>query len=493
MLPVYNSRELKAWDQFTINHQGIESIDLMERAAAVFVNWFIRKFQANCSVIIFCGNGNNGGDGLAIARMLISRSYRVWLVLVNVSDTNSADYQINYEKVKQSGASIIHKREELSELKDDIQNSVLIDAILGYGLNREVQGELMEWIQFINAYKKTTVSVDVPSGMFVDKMTHSECIHADYTFTFQNPKKCQLIAETGKFCGELIIGSIHLDSEFIKQNDADLNYLELNDIQDLYKPRNAFDWKNKFGHLLIVGGNRGMAGAIILSASAGLRCGCGLCSVYSEECNREIIQMTLPEAIYVQNADIDLSKYSSMVVGPGMGLEAEARERLQKILIAYEKPLVLDADALNCIAMENWQRNLKSNCILTPHVGEFDRLFGHCENGFVRLERAIDVCAEYKIHIVLKGKYTQVICPDKKVFFNSTGNPGLAKGGSGDVLSGMLGACLAQGYSIADACKMAVYLHGLSADIAIENSAEESVFPSDVINCISKAILRIKS
>jgi NAD(P)H-hydrate epimerase len=493
MLPIYNALQLKAWDQYTIRHQGVESIDLMERAATQFVDWFVEKFQNPYSVIIFCGNGNNGGDGLAIARMLYSRSYKVSVVLVNVSETDSRDYQINLEKLSSLGVSVIPSEEELNKLFEQNSNILLIDAILGYGLNREISGDVLKWIKFINASRKTIIAVDVPSGMFIDKMTHADCIHANYTLTFQNPKRCQLITDTGKFCGELIIRNIDLESKFVDQNVSDLNYLELIDIHLIFRPRNAFDWKNKFGHLLIAGGNRGMAGAAIFSATAALKSGCGLCSVYSEECNREIIQMTVPEVIYVGNLDIDLTKYSSLVVGPGMGLESEARERLQKILIEYKKPLVLDADALNCIALENWQRNLNANCILTPHVGEFDRLFGHSKDGFERLERAIEISAEYMIHIILKGKYTAVISPEKKVFFNSTGNPGLAKGGSGDVLSGVLGAYLAQGYSIIDACKIAVYLHGLSADIANESISEESMFPSDVIHCISKAIYRIKS
>ncbi len=491
MLPIYSSKELKFWDHFTMKTQAIDSIDLMERAAIQFVNWFIEKFQPNDLFLIFCGNGNNGGDGLAIARLLVSKLFRVKVVLVKVGEHNSPDYEINLSKVRALGIEQISSRHDLVQLFAQSTGLVIIDAILGYGLNRDLDDNLLNWIQFINESKHKVVAVDVPSGMFVDKITDSDCIHAQFTFTFQSPKLSQLIAETGKYCGELSIGNINLDSEFIKYNPPNLNYLEQNDISEIYSPRSLFNWKNKYGHLLIIGGNKGMAGAIILSANSSLRSGCGLCSIYSEESNREIIQISLPEAIFVQTNTLDLSKYSCLVAGPGMGLEMESKNKLYSILSSFNKPMVLDADALNIIAMENWQSSLNNNCIVTPHVGEFDRLFGPSSNGFERLKKAIEFSSQFKIHIILKGKFTAVISPDKKVFFNSTGNPGLAKGGSGDVLSGMLGSFLAQGYSILDACKLAVYIHGMAADIAKEKIAEESIFPSDVIKNISNAFLKI--
>lgn len=491
MLPIYTSNQLKSWDQQTIQREGIDSYDLMERAAKQFVNWFRNIYQNNQRIIVFCGNGNNGGDGLAIARLLHMSAYRVAVVLIKFAKDNSSEYTKNLTKIDSLNIEILNSKNQVNEIIHKSSNLVIIDAISGYGLNRTLDSEVLKWVQLINQSGCKINSVDVPSGMHVDKMTFDECIHADCTFSFQVPKLCHLIAETGRFCGIVKIGNIDLDPEFVKQNHTLHNYLELNDIKEIYKPRNPFDWKNKFGHLLIVGGNNGMVGAILLAATASLRSGCGLCSISAEELNREIIQISLPEAIYVPENKMDVTKYSSLLIGPGMGMENKSRDHLKHFLKNFDKPIVLDADALNIIAMEKWHASLNNNCILTPHVGEFDRLFGTCSNGFERLNKAMVVSSELGIHIILKGKNSAIISPDEGVYFNSTGNPGLAKGGSGDVLSGMLAAFLTQGYPVLEACKIAVYLHGLSADIAKEELAEESIFPSDIIHNISKAFKRI--
>lgn len=490
MLPVYNSSELKSWDQFTIEHQKIRSIDLMERAAVQFANWFTGKFTKEQTVIVFCGNGNNGGDGLAISRLLKLKNYNVHLVLIKVAQKNSTDFDINLGEIEKLDIGQFGTTQQVQDFLAQTDHAIIVDAILGYGLNRETSLELREWFRIINESGCLVTSVDIPSGLYADKPTPSICVHAKYTYTFQNPKLCHLIPDSGMYCGFLEIGSIGLASEFISQYPPALIYTEQIDIKMMYKARNPFDHKNKFGHLLMVGGSRGMAGAVILAAKAGLMTGSGLCSIYSEECNREIIQLSLPEAIYMEHYMED-PRYSCIVIGPGLGTSITSKERLSSLLLSDGSPIVLDADALNIIAKEMWLHRISKNCILTPHVGEFDRLFGKCTNGFERLEKAIQKSAELGIYIILKGKYTAIVCPDKKVYFNSTGNPGLAKGGSGDVLSGMLGSFLAQGYTRTEACIMAVYMHGLAADIATEHIAMESLMATEIIHNISNAFHKI--
>jgi hydroxyethylthiazole kinase-like uncharacterized protein yjeF len=492
LLPIYSSGQIKEWDNYTIQTRKISSHELMETAASQFVNWFVGSFDSTQPVLIFCGNGNNGGDGLAIARLLHVASFKVKVTLISLSEKSSVDYEKNLMLIENLDIEILNEILEVEQFCNKTSNLVLIDAIFGYGLNKEVNDNLLKWFDLINNSRLKIISVDIPSGMYADKMTNSTCIHSDYTLTFQTPKLCQLIPETGRYCGEFIIKDIKLDPAFISDHPPKYNFIEQSDIRQIYKPRNPFDWKNKYGHILTIGGNYGMAGAIILSARASLHSGCGLCSVHSIDLNREIIQAALPEAIFVSFDKIDLSKYNSIVIGPGYGIDAGNVETIISILNEYKKPIVLDADALNLVSSGNLFSSLNQNCILTPHAGEFDRLFGKSANGFDRLDKAIEKAIEYKIHIILKGKHTAIVTPDGMVYFNSTGNVGLAKGGSGDVLSGILGAMLAQGYSHLNACIMATYIHGLAADISAEHIAVESILPSDVIQNISNAFIKIQ-
>ncbi len=492
MIPVYPASKLKEWDKYTLMNQNMKGIDLMERAATVFVNWFCREFSTKQKIIIFCGNGNNGGDGLAIARLLLDKLFSVSVVLIKLSPEDSEDFKINYSKLELQLTDIIRTENRAFDEIQKNENCIIIDCILGYGLNRLPDQNLNRWIDLINDSSRIVISVDVPSGMFIDQFSE-KYIEAHYTLTFQNLKLCQLIPDTGRHCGKLVIGDIQLESDFVNKNPAQLSYLELSDIKSLYKPRKLFDWKTKFGHALIIGGKKGMAGAVVLAATACLHSGCGLCSVHSVKENRNIVQIRIPEAIFIEESIIDYSKYTSILLGPGMGFSSEYEEKLKLVLLNHSVPKILDADALNILAKNKWLQLLDSTCVISPHVGEFDRLFGKSKNGFERLKLAIEKARYHNIHIILKGRYTAIVCPDAKVFFNGTGNTGLAKGGSGDALSGILVSILAQGYNILEACLYSVYLHGLAADLASEKFSEESILPSDVIESLSIAIRYIKS
>lgn len=492
MKPVYNAIQLKAWDQYTIDNEPIKSIDLMERAADCFVNWMISSFNSADPVIVVCGNGNNGGDGLAIVRKLQSFNFKVYVICIKIAANNSADYDINLARLESELLSQFVNPDSLEELLTQAKNPILIDALLGYGMGRSLSSELVAVIKRMNAVKATKISIDLPSGLYSDKMNDSICIHADFTFTFQVPKLSQLIADTGIHCGKLIIGDIKLSRGFIANNQTDFFFIELDDIRNIFKSRNQFAYKNQFGHCLLVGGSFEMPGAILLSAEAALRSGTGLISVSTVASNRDLLLLKLPEVQFVSSSNMELSKYKSLLIGPGMGRTIESQNLLYEMLNLNILNLVLDADALNMIAENHWQHLLTPNTIITPHIGEFDRLFGKSENGFERIEKAKEMASKYSIYIVLKGKYTAICTPQHKVYFNSSGNAGLAKAGSGDVLAGILVSLLSQSYSFEEACLLGVYLHGLSADICAKTLAEESMTPSDVISHLSHAFKALR-
>lgn len=487
MLPVFNSSQLKAWDQFTILNEPIKSIDLMERASDCFVKWMAATFDQTKPVLIFCGNGNNGGDGLAIARKLVHLKYTVNVFCCHISLNDSTDFQINLERLMQSGFDNFLTIQSLDQFLSNNKPGILIDALLGYGVNRPVSDNLIHVLSLYNGVNAIKISIDIPSGLFIDQMSSSPCIWADYTFTFQCPKLSQLIADTGIYCGTLIIGDIGLDQDFLLSHFTDCNYIVLEDVKNIYKKRNPFAFKNQFGHCLVIGGSFEMCGATILSAEAAMRAGAGLVSVSTLEENRNLVIARLPEVQYVKPLGITFSKYQSVLIGPGMGHSKESQMLVEKILKMQISNLVIDADGLNIIAQNNLHELIPVNSILTPHIGEFDRLFGKSENGFERLIKARTMAVKYSVYIILKGKYTAICTPENEVYFNSTGNAGLAKAGSGDVLSGILCSFLSQSYSYKNACLLGVYLHGLSADLCVDKMAQEVMTATDVISNLSPA------
>jgi NAD(P)H-hydrate epimerase len=487
MIPIYTSEQMKLWDQFTIRDLGIQPLELMEIAADHFTKWFLKHQIHSKQILIVCGNGNNGGDGLAIARKLTQHGYIVTVCIVEIAEFSSNEFTINRNRIENSTVTTLLSIAEITNAIKEFKGEAIIDALIGYGLNRPVNKEIETLIQLINSIDVIKYAVDMPTGMYADKISIQNVVQANYTFTFQSPKLSQLIPETGRYCGELIIGDIGLSEKFNQTTNNDKFFVELSDIKKIYKQRNLFDWKNKYGHLFLIGGQLGMAGAILLATKAALKTGCGLCSIHSIEENRNILQGEIPEAMFHVSIPNNFDSFQCLVIGPGLGIVSSLSQSVLKILEVENIPTVIDADALNFIAANNYLKYLHQNCILTPHPAEFDRLFGKHKDGFERLKKASEVAMLYKIHIILKGRFTAIVTPTNQIYFNSSGNPGLAKGGSGDVLSGILGSLLAQGYEKKEACIMAVYLHGLSADLAKKTLAVESILPTNVIENLSDA------
>lgn len=494
-MKILSAKQIQDLDAYTIKHRNIESIDLMETAAAVFYNWFIDKINyRNQDISIVCGRGNNGGDGLAVARMLHAANYKVKVLVLEYSDSTSLDFRTNLYKYQQlSGAPIkfVYKDESLDLGECD----VIIDAIFGTGLNRAVEGKFKEAIEIINASNKKVYAIDIASGLLADDHSVGIAVEADHVLSFQLPKLAFMFPENQKAIHNWEIQSIGLVQDKIDSTSTKNYYVDKALAQSLVLNRNKFDHKGNYGHACIVGGSHGMMGALILASSACMRTGSGLLSVQVPGCGYTIIQTKLPEAM-VNNVSgdkrIDEIKTNPIIdaygIGPGLGTHATTKEALSSFLKAHRSPMVLDADALNIIAANQELLNhIPEHSILTPHVKEFERLFGRTATDFDRNRLQKLVSAKYKIYVLLKGAHSCSSTPSGECYFNSTGNNGMATAGSGDVLTGIITSLLTQGYDSEAACILGAYIHGLAGDHAAAQVGHRSLIASDIVNNISSA------
>lgn len=500
-MKILNADQIRQLDAYTIAHEPIASIDLMERAALAFVHWFTNQFgPKDGPVRIACGTGNNGGDGLAIARLLHQRFYSVEVLVFSISPNPTADFQANLERLKAIRSVPIHSFQAGDPFPSLPEKAILIDGIFGSGLNRPVEGFWAALLEHLSNHRGIKISIDLPSGLFTDKETSGAVFRANYTLSFELPKLAFFIPENHPYVGCWVVRSIGLDPGFIRNAGTSYQLTTQAQARALLKERHTFDHKGTFGHALLVMGSHGKAGAAILAARACLRTGCGLVTVHAPKCAYPILQIAVPEAmvsvdphefIFTQHGN--LSPYKAIGMGCGLGTNQLSASGLQKLLQDAEAPLLLDADALNILSEhpELWG-DVKPGAILTPHPREFDRLFGTSKNGFERLERAREKAVEKKVFIILKGAYTAIIGPEGACYFNPTGNPGMGTGGSGDVLSGMVTSLLAQGYPPQDAAILGAYLHGLAGDIAADEWQQEALIASDIVECIGKAFAKLK-
>lgn len=482
-------------DQYTIIHEPIASIDLMERASNRFTDWFTGKFDTTGTVHIFCGTGNNGGDGLVIARLLLSKHYQVSVYLVRYSDKLSPDCQQNLERLKQFPGIFINEITDEATYPIVNQGNIIVDAIFGSGLSRPVTGFTAQLIEHLNKQDAVRVAIDIPSGLFADEPSSGTIFRALYTCTFQAPKLSFLLPENGPFVGEWTAVDIGLSQAFIQQTDTQYHLLTEKDI--ILKRRQKFSHKGSYGHALLIGGSYGKMGAVVLAAKACLHSGAGLVSTYIPACGYEIMQTAFPEAMvnvntsdkYITILPADLSSYSAIGFGPGVGQYTETGQSLHELLDKAKCPFVIDADGLNLLSQyPEWFNKLPKETILTPHPKEFERLFGKTTNSFERLALLQTKAQELGIIIVLKGAHTAIALPDGTIWFNNTGNPGMATAGSGDVLTGMITSLLAQGYSPADAARYGVYVHGLAGAVAVSYTGQAGLVAGDMIENIGWTI-----
>lgn len=500
--------QLREADAFTIQHEPIASIDLMERAATRCVEWLRKVFPGKCKTAIVCGNGNNGGDGLAIARMLIDSGWIVEVYLLRISSSDSRDFSTNLQRLKQLNASALTIAECNSNIDFPAQDhsyTCIIDALFGTGLNRPAEGLAMDMINHINLMPASRISIDVPSGFYGDDNRidpKKAIVQAAHTLSFQQPKLAFLFAENERFTGRIHILDIGLHQHYIDQAISRYAYIDAFDVYPLLTPRKKFDHKGTYGHALLVAGSRGKIGAAQLAVRAALRSGVGLVTAYIPRCANTSMQAAVPEAMLLDSEDEDqiagritqIERFAGLGFGPGVGTDQRTAQTLKLFLQEVKSAPVLDADALNILAENRtWLSFLPAGTILTPHPGEFDRLTGKHTSGHDRLETQIQFAQKFNVYIVLKGANTSIACPDGRVFFNSTGNPGMAKGGTGDVLTGLLTGLRAKGYDPLQAAVLGVYLHGLAGDLAAEIHGEEAMTSGDLIWNIGAAFVHLQN
>jgi NAD(P)H-hydrate epimerase len=488
-MKLLSTQQIQEWDAYTIHNEPISSIDLMERAAKACVSYIITEATVNSNIKIFCGKGNNGGDGLAIARQLIKKGFRVTPYIIELGSLGTTAFQTNLQRLHVVCKDIHFIQ---SDLNFPIINKtdIVVDALMGSGLSRPITGLYLSLIEHINAAVCNVISIDLPTGLLIDQCsTANTIIKASTTLTFQSLKLCFLAAENAPFFGRIKLLDIQLKPSFLTGLDTNYSMVEEGQIKAILQRRLPFSHKGNFGHALLIAGGIGKMGAAILSAKACLRPGVGLLTAAIPKNTEQILHIALPE-LMVQASDaitLDYTPYAAIGIGPGIGTDETMQENLQQLLKQYQKPIVLDADAINIIALNpSWVANIPAGSVLTPHPKEFDRLFGKSKNEFDRWQKALDLSVQYNCVILVKGHYT-LTANNGKGWFNNTGNVGLAKGGSGDILTGIITALLAQGYSSENAAILGVYLHGLAADFSLDKQSVESLLASDTIDSIGKA------
>ena len=486
-MKIFSAAQIKSWDAFTVSHEPIASIDLMERAATACFNWLVKNNFVQQPIHIFCGKGNNGGDGLALARLLTLHHFKAKVYVLQSASKGSADFETNLARLVTFNL-IIHTIAAADDFPTLTQEDIIIDALFGTGLNKPPEGIAADVIGFIAKSAATVIAIDIPSGMYADKTSRlNTVVVANYTLSFEQYKLAFLMAENEPYTGEVQVLHIGLHKQFVADEPAVFEMVDKEMIRQAYLPRKVFAHKGTYGHALLYAGSKGMMGAAILSAKACLRSGVGLLTIAVPEPGGDILQARVPEALCITDSDEKFMEYcwhqkAVIGIGPGWGTATAAVEVLDNIIEKWKGQLLMDASALQYLALYPAKQSLLiANTILTPHPKEFDRCFGDSNNDFERVELAMQKAAKLKIYIVLKGHHTLIATPDGKGYFNSTGNAGMAKGGSGDVLTGIITGLLAQGYIPLHACMLGVYLHGLAGDIAAEKFSQEAMLPGDII------------
>lgn len=496
-MKILSAAEIREWDQYTIRHEPIASVDLMERASATCVQWLTKHYPEVSSFGIFCGKGNNGGDGLAIARMLMELHYKVSVHILEFGHKGTDDFQTNLARLHKLPNADIHFVQSADNLHPIPKDQVIVDALFGSGLNRALEGVTSELVEHMNSSGAEIIAIDIPSGLFTDRSSLGAlAVRANHTLSFQCYKPAFLFAENSEFIGEVHVLDIGLHPDYYNSLQGQFEMIDLATVRSIHKPRNRFAHKGHYGHSLLVAGSYGKMGAAVLSARACLRSGAGLLTCHIPKCGYDILQSAVPEAMVMTDfnssfstrIDDDLSAYDSIGIGPGIGTASETKMLLREIFDSYRSPVLLDADALNLVATQkDLLKLVPAGSILTPHPKEFERLFGETANDFERVLLALQKAKELACIIVLKGHHTLIATPDGKGFFNSTGNAGMATAGSGDVLTGILTGLLAQGYSSIETAILAVYLHGLAGDLAVKELSMEALIASDIIQQLGPA------
>ena len=504
-MKIFTSAQINELDKYTIDHEPIKSIDLMERAARVLTRAITERWPSTIPIVVFAGPGNNGGDALAVARMLIEQDYQVQTFLFNITGHLSADCAENKKRLcDKKGRSLLTEITQEFDPPHLDSGMLIVDGLFGSGLNKPLAGGFASLVKYINASKADVVSIDVPSGLMTEDNTYNvsaNIIRATQTLTLGQLKLSFLFPESQAYIGQLRILDIRLSREGMEKIESNYTLMEEDIARQLIMQRDRFAHKGQMGSALIIAGCYGMAGASVLATKACLRAGAGKVTTHVPKRNVAIMQVAVPEAIVSIDREetsftegVATEDFQAVGIGPGLGTSEQTAITLIAQLRRTQCPLVIDADALNILASRRaWLQQLPKGVIMTPHPKELDRMEGKCIDSFERLTKARELAERLQGYVILKGHHTAICMPDGHVVFNNSGNAGMATAGSGDVLTGIITGLLARGYERREACMLGVYLHGLAGDLAVRELGEESLIASDLIQYLPKAFVRLKN
>lgn len=502
-MKILSAKQIKEADQFTIQHEPISSIDLMERAAKGLQKRVTSRFLHSQKFIIFCGMANNGGDGLALTRLLLKKKYQVEAYVVQHTDQGSQDFNVNLSRLE-SVASQLHFIQSIDDIPNLHLTDIIVDAILGSGLTRPLSGLISDVVNHLNEQPNYVLAIDIPTGLFADDNTENDLgkvLKANLTLTLQQPKLSFLKSNTAHLVGDFKIVDIGLHPQYIKEAFSDFYLIKRTDARTIYKPRNKHTYKGSYGHALLMAGSKGKMGAAMLCAKAAMRSGLGLLTAHIPSIGLHPFQSFLPEAMVAidpkeehLSETQELGKYDSIAMGPGIGMDSAIVKVLESLIKGSNSPLILDADALNILSKNKaWLKLLPKWSILTPHPGEFKRLLGVDQLDENYLEKLLNFATDNGVVVVLKNAITAVASPGGHIFFVDEGSPALAKAGSGDVLTGAILGLLSSGYPPLEAAILGVYLHGRAGKLAGEDLSLEAALPTDVINYFGEAFKELNS
>lgn len=504
-MKIFTSNQIRELDRYTIEHEPIRPIDLMERAAKALARAITEMWGNDTPVVVFAGPGNNGGDALAVARILADQNYKVSVYLFNINDRLSEDCAANKKRV--ADHKHIRTFVEVTQQFDPPvldASTLVVDGLFGTGLNKPLAGGFASLVKYINQSPAKVVSIDIPSGLMTEDNTyniHTNIIRANITLSLQMKKLAFLFADNQQYIGRLRLLDIRLSQDFIAKTKSQYSIIEENEVRKLLIPRHDFEHKGSIGNALLIAGSYGMAGAAILSARACLRSGVGKVTIHTPRKNYNAMQTAVPEAVMQMDREetlfseaVDAEDFDALGIGPGLGQSENTAIALIAQLRRTTAPIVADADALNILANHRaWMQQLPKGIVMTPHPKEFERMYGNrCNGDYERLAKAREMAEHLQAFILLKGHYSALCLPDGSVIFNSTGNSGMATAGSGDVLTGIITALLSRGYRQREACIIGMYVHGLAGDLAAKEVGKESLIASDIIKYLPKAFLRLE-
>lgn len=501
-MKILTSQQVREADAYTIANEPINSVDLMERAADKCFNWLVQHYGKNRNYKIFCGTGNNGGDGLAIARLLAEKNISAEIFIVRFSEKCSDDFLTNHQRLLRIKKIKIADITTAQDIPVIAEKDIVIDAILGSGLSKPLTaGIAADLLEAINKSAADVIAVDIPSGLFGEDNSNNKgkIIHAAHTLTFQFPCLSFLFASNEKYVGNWHVLPIGLHPDFIEKTTVSNYMVEEADCRAMIKPRSRFSHKGIFGHALLVCGSYGKMGAAVLAAHACIKSGAGLVTAHVPKSGYKIIQSSLPEIMcsidedkHVISNNIDLKDYNAVGVGPGIGKDEKTQKALKLLIQNCSCPLVFDADAINILAEnKTWLSFVPKKSIFTPHPKEFERLAGKSSNEYQRQALQTAFSIKYGVYVLLKGAYTCISTPAGDCYFNSTGNPGMATAGSGDVLTGIITGLLAQNYTPFEACILGVYVHGLAGDLSAKRNGYEATTAGEIIKMLGKAFKKL--